>query len=62
MNKILSKYLDKFVVIFIYNILIYSKNKQEHGEHLKIILQVLGNNNYLPSLANVTFSKIEFNI
>ena len=41
MNSILSNYLDKFVVGFIDNILIYSKNKQEHGEHLKIILQVL---------------------
>ena len=41
MNSILSNYLDKFVVGFIDDILIYSKNKQEHGEHLKIILQVL---------------------
>ena len=41
MNNILSKYLDKFVVVFIDDILIYSKNKQEHEEHLKIILQVL---------------------
>ena len=41
MNSILSKYLDKFVPVFIDNILIYSKNKQEHEEHLKIILQVL---------------------
>ena len=30
MNNILSKYLDKFVVIFIDDILIYSRNKQEH--------------------------------
>ena len=41
MNSILSNYLDKFVVIFIDDILIYSKNKQEHEEHLRIILQVL---------------------
>ena len=41
MNSILSNYLDKFVVIFIDNILIYSKNKLEHEEHIKIILQVL---------------------
>ena len=38
MNSILSKYLDKFVVVFIDNILIYSKNKQEHEEHLKTII------------------------
>ena len=41
MNSILSKYLDKFIVVFINDILVYSKNKQEHENHLKIILQVL---------------------
>ena len=41
MNRILSKYVHNFIVVFIDNILIYSKNEQEHKEHLKIILQVL---------------------
>ena len=41
MNGVLSNYLDKFVVVFIYEILIYSKTKEEHNEHLHIILQVL---------------------
>ena len=41
MNRVLSKYLDKFVVVFIYDILVYSKTKEEHGEHLQIILKVL---------------------
>ena len=40
MNNILSNYLD-FVVFFIDDILIYSKNEQEHNEHLRIVLQVL---------------------
>ena len=40
MNSVLSKYLDKFVVAFINDILIYSKMKEEHDEHLQIILQV----------------------
>ena len=41
MNSVLSKYLHKFVVIFIDDILIYSKTIREHDEHLRIILQVL---------------------
>jgi hypothetical protein len=41
MNNILSKFLDKFVLVFIDEILIYSKNREEHEEHLRIVLQVL---------------------
>ena len=40
-NNVLHKYVDKFVVVFIDDILIYSKTKEEHEEHIKIILQVL---------------------
>ena len=38
MNKIFCKYLDKFVLVFIDNILVYSNNKEEHEEHLRIVL------------------------
>ena len=38
MNRILSSYLDKFVLVFIDNILVYSKNEEEHAKHLKIVL------------------------
>ena len=41
MNKILSNYMDKFVVFFIDGILIYSKNEQDHKEKLNMILQIL---------------------
>ena len=34
MNNVLSKYLDKFIVVFIDDILIYSKTKEERDEHL----------------------------
>ena len=40
MNSVLSEYSDKFVVVFINDILIYYKTKEEHDEHLQIILQV----------------------
>ncbi|GJX80278.1 putative reverse transcriptase domain-containing protein [Tanacetum coccineum] len=38
MNRVCKPYLDKFVIIFIDDILIYSKNKKEHEGHLKLIL------------------------
>ena len=38
MNSIFSKYLDKFVLVFLDDILVYSKSKEEHEEHLLIVL------------------------
>jgi hypothetical protein len=40
-NSIFSQYLDNFVVVFIDDILVYSKMKEEHDEHLRIVLQSL---------------------
>ncbi|GJX80730.1 putative reverse transcriptase domain-containing protein [Tanacetum coccineum] len=41
MNPVCKPYLDKFVIVFIDDILNYSKSKQEHEEHLKLILELL---------------------
>jgi hypothetical protein len=41
MNSIFIKYLDKFVLVFIDNILVCSKIEEEHEEHLQIVLQTL---------------------
>ncbi|GJU12423.1 putative reverse transcriptase domain-containing protein [Tanacetum coccineum] len=55
MNRVCKPYLDKFVIVFIDNILIYSKTKQEHEEHLKLILELLKKEELYAK-----FSKCEF--
>jgi hypothetical protein len=38
MNKVLMEYLDKFIVVFINGILVYSRNEEEHEGHLRLVL------------------------
>ncbi|GJV13195.1 putative reverse transcriptase domain-containing protein [Tanacetum coccineum] len=55
MNRMCKPYLDKFVIVFINDILIYSKNEKEHEEHLKLILELLRKEELYAK-----FSKCEF--
>ena len=57
MNNIFSKYLDKFVLVFIDNILVYSKNKEEHEEHLCIVLRVLREHQLYAKFSKCDFYK-----
>jgi hypothetical protein len=55
MNKVFMEYLDRFVMVFIDDILIYSKSESDHEEHLRLVLQKLRDNQLYAK-----FSKCEF--
>jgi hypothetical protein len=55
MNKVFMEYLDRFIVVFIDNILIFSKMMEEHKEHLSLVLEKLRSNQLYAK-----FSKCEF--
>ena len=55
MNMVFSEYLDKFVIVFIDDILVYSKTREEHEEHLCTVLEILSQKQLY-----VKFSKCEF--
>ena len=53
--RVFQPYLDQFIVVFIYDILIYSKSEEEHEGHLRIMLQVFRDHRLYAK-----FSKCEF--
>ncbi|XP_074305595.1 uncharacterized protein LOC141640813 [Silene latifolia] len=55
MNRVFRPYLDKFVVVFIDDILVYSKNQEEHREHLRIVLETLRGNKIYAKLKKCDF-------
>jgi hypothetical protein len=55
MNKVFMEYLDKFVVVFIDDILIFSKNEEEHNEQLRMVLQKLRENQLYAKLNKCEF-------
>ncbi|GJX31387.1 putative reverse transcriptase domain-containing protein [Tanacetum coccineum] len=55
MNRVFHEYLDKFVIVFIDDILVYSKTREEHEDHLRIVLEILRQKKLY-----VKFSKCDF--
>jgi hypothetical protein len=55
MNKVFMEYLDKFMVVFIDDILIFSKNEEEHNKHLRLVLQKLRDNQLYTKLNKCEF-------
>ncbi|GJX19956.1 putative reverse transcriptase domain-containing protein [Tanacetum coccineum] len=62
MNRVCKPYLDKFMIVFIDEIMIYSKNKQEHEEHRKLILELLKKEELYAKFSKCEFwiSKVQF--
>ncbi|CAJ2644784.1 unnamed protein product [Trifolium pratense] len=62
MNRIFHPFLDKFVVVFIDDILVFSKSEEEHEEHLRLVLQVLRDNKLYanPSKCEFWMEKVNF--
>ena len=55
MNHVFMEYLDKFMVVFIDDILVYSKNEEEHEEHLSLVLQKLREHQLYAKLSKCEF-------
>ncbi|GJW23495.1 putative reverse transcriptase domain-containing protein [Tanacetum coccineum] len=62
MNRVCKPYLDRFVIVFIDDILIYSKSKKEHEGHLKLILKLLKKEELYAKFSKCEFwlSKVQF--
>jgi hypothetical protein len=55
MNNVFIEYLDKFVVVFIGDILVYSRSEEEHEDHLRSILQKLQDHKLYAKLSKCEF-------
>jgi hypothetical protein len=55
MKGVFKEYLDKFVIVFIDDILVYSKSKEEHEKHLRMVFQVLRENKLYSKLSKCIF-------
>ena len=54
MNNVFHQYLDKFVIIYLDDVLIYSRTKAEHLQHLELVLKVLRQHKLYVKWPNVT--------
>jgi hypothetical protein len=55
MNKVFMEYLDKFIVVFIDDILVYTRSEEEHEGHLRLALQKLRDHNLYAKLSKYEF-------
>jgi hypothetical protein len=55
MNKVFMEYLEKFIVVFINDILVYSRSEEEHEGHLRLVLQKLRDHKLYAKLSKCEF-------
>ena len=55
MNRVFQPYLDRFVIVFIDDILVYSSSSKEHSKHLRIVLQTLRERQLYAKLSKCQF-------
>jgi hypothetical protein len=62
MNRMLHEYLDDFIIVFLDDILIYSKSEEEHERHLNLVLEALQKNQFYAKLKKCAFwlSEVSF--
>ena len=62
MNRVFHPYIDSFMIVFIDDILVYSKTREEHEEHLRIVLQTVKDRKFYAKLSKCEFwlEKVSF--
>ena len=60
MNRVFKSFLDRFVIVFIDDILVYLKNEDEHAKHLRFVLQTLRDHRLFAKFSKYGWSKCHF--
>ena len=55
MNRVFRSFLDRFVVLFIDNILVYSNDRKDHGTHIRVVLETLRKEQLFAKLSKCEF-------
>jgi hypothetical protein len=61
MNDIFQKHLGKFVIVYLDDILVFSKNAEEHKKHLEVVLEILRKEHFYAKMSKCEFNKDELN-
>ena len=54
-NRVFRPYVDWFVMVFIYDILVYSKDREDHDTHLRVVLETLKNEQLYAKMSKCEF-------